>query len=398
MQGMQTELDVGKPTQVAQYFLMCLAGINAMMGIVLRTGQSDSTFDSVMGETVFDSLIVLGCPTVTFVCSYYVYYTLFCTAFQWYTVLTFLTQMAQVLVIEGAMYANLPCYIDLRHEGNLEAWYCAREFVNLWTEEYIFGTKAQMVVATSLFISALVSLNAVTNYFSDSANIDWTNPGSSLSLLNMLTLCALLFLALVALEKINAETTKLVKKLDLVSIEVSSTSAVAQSAKERLDDDREHLDEEQQVQQRISENIAEQRAAKETAKISASATDTGIAFLASEMKIMKQEQAQLKKTIQDIFLATENIVNRQEINTEYQYLTNIIAELRDQSESKKIFGVVVDRLMLSRIFGGVAFTIYLIFKEMMDSFIRDYAPPTFPAAALAGAPATSTGAVNTTGE
>ena len=54
------------------------------------------------------------------------------------------------------------------------------------------------------------------------------------------------------------------------------------------------------------------------------------------------------------------------------------SELRDQSESKKIFGLVVDRLMLSRIFGGVAPVINLILKESMDAILQKYAPPTFP--------------------
>jgi hypothetical protein len=62
----------------------------------------------------------------------------------------------------------------------------------------------------------------------------------------------------------------------------------------------------------------------------------------------------------EINIHTQDIINRQEIATEYQYLQNIISELRDQSESKKIFGLVVDRLMLSRIFGGVAAVIYLV--------------------------------------
>lgn len=109
MQGMQTQLDVGKPTSKSYYILAFLAGINASMGLILRVATADRTFDSVMGETTFDSVVVVSCFAVTFISSYYVYYTLFCTAFQWYTVLTFLTQMAQVLVIEGAMHAHLPC-------------------------------------------------------------------------------------------------------------------------------------------------------------------------------------------------------------------------------------------------------------------------------------------------
>jgi hypothetical protein len=269
----------------------------------------------------------------------------------------------------------------------LEAWYCAREFLNLYTEQHVFGTKSQTVVAISLIISALVSLNAVTNYFSDSENIDWSNPGSSLSLINMLTLCVLLFLALVALEKINAETTKLVKKLDMVGIEVSRTSAVAQSARERLDADRVEMrraERRQRQKHRVRQNAMRNAPAAEQHTSSNEAR--GIAFIAGELLVLTDEQEELRQEIMSIKVMTNDIVNRQEINTEYQYLTNIMAELRDQSESKKIFGIVVDRAMLSRIFGGVAFTIYLILKETLDSVIQDYAPPTF--AGYTGSPST----------
>ena len=34
---------------------------------------------------------------------------------------------------------------------------------------HIFGMKSQAIVASSLIISAVVSFNAVTNYFADSA-------------------------------------------------------------------------------------------------------------------------------------------------------------------------------------------------------------------------------------
>ena len=48
------------------------------------------------------------------------------------------------------------------------------------------------------------------------------------------------------------------------------------------------------------------------------------------------------------------------------------------TELKKIFGFVVDRVMLSRIFGGVSAVLYLILKETFDAFIVKFAPPTFP--------------------
>ena len=194
--------------------LLFLATFNASIGMINRAANGYP----VIGSTTADVSVVLCCAGVTFSCSYFVFRELFCTAFRWYTVLTFMTQLANVLSIEGAMRVHLPCYVDLRHEGNLEAWYTARQYLNQYCNAYVFGMRSQTVVASSLIISTLISFNALSNYFGDSANIDWTNPGGWFSLLNMVVLAALLFLALVALEKINAETTKLVKQLDVVSI------------------------------------------------------------------------------------------------------------------------------------------------------------------------------------
>lgn len=58
----------------------------------------------------------------------------------------------------------------------------------------------------------------------------------------MIVLAKLLFLALVALEKINAETGKLVKKLDVVAVNVSQISSITQSATERLLEDAMSID------------------------------------------------------------------------------------------------------------------------------------------------------------
>eukprot|EP01047_Picozoa_sp_COSAG01_P006269 COSAG01_NODE_226_length_21147_cov_59.226435_22_plen_600_part_00 len=236
-QSMMTKIDVGEPTLAATCMLLFLAGLNASIGVINRVANGQPT----IGSSTADVSLVLCCGIITFVCSYTVFRELFCTAFRWYTVLTFMTQLAQVLSIEGAMRLHLPCYIDLRHEGNLEAWYLARSFLNEYCNCYVFGTRAQTIVASSLVVSTLISFNALANYFADSTNIDWSDPGGWFSLLNMIVLAALLFLALVALERFNADTKKLVKVLDAVSIEVSRTSTATNTARERLKDDKERL-------------------------------------------------------------------------------------------------------------------------------------------------------------
>jgi hypothetical protein len=376
MQGMQTDIDTGKPTPQAQVLLVCLALLNASIGMLHRW----STGLTVVGDISGEGSVVITCAVVTFVGSYIVFSTLFRVAFRWYTVLIFMEQLAHVLIIEGAMRVHLPCYIDLRHEGNLEGWYCARDYLNAYCNVHIFGLKSQSIVASSLIISALVSFNAVTNYFSDSANIDWANPGGWFSLLNMLVLAALLFLALVALERINAETTKLVKKLDVVGIEVSRTSSVAQTARERILDDQEQIDqEEKEREEGIKQRM--KQAKKKSACSDLGEAQRGIESISHEVGLLRHQTDLVFDMLKKIDTQTNDIINRQEIATEYQYLQNIISELRDQSESKKIFGLVVDRMMVSRIFGGVAAVIYLILKETMDALILKYAPPTFPVGA-----------------
>ena len=375
MQGLETGIDTGKPTPKARAFIICLALLNASIGMLHRYLMGID----VIGEVIGEGVVVLSCFVVTFACSYIVYNTLFCVAFQWYTVLIFMEQLASVLIIDGAMRVHLPCYIDLRHEGNLEGWYSARDYLNHYCNTYIFGMKNQAIVASSLIISAIVSFRAVTNHFSDSANIDWSNPGGWFSLLNMLVLAALLFLALVALERINAETTKLVKKLDLVGIEVSRTSTISQTARERLDQDKMALEltgEERDAGLR-------KRMAAQAVTSDLSDAERSIRLIASELEELKDEQKKQARLLSRVEVHSNDIINRQEIASEYQYLSNIIAELRDQSESRKIFGLVVDRQMLARIFGGVATVIYLILKETADAIIKKYAPPTFPLAAVA---------------
>ena len=64
----------------------------------------------------------------------------------------------------------------------------------------------------------------------------------------------------------------------------------------------------------------------------------------------------------------------------HNYLIMIIAALRDHGEDKKLFGLVVDRVMLSRIFGGFATVLYLVLKQFADHVIlgvQSYAPPGF---------------------
>ena len=77
---------------------------------------------------------------------------------------------------------------------------------------------------------------------------------------------------------------------------------------------------------------------------------------------------------------TRKSLAMQMLAAKHNYLIMIISALRDHSEDKKLFGLVVDRVMLSRIFGGFLTVMYLVLKEFVDHFfvrVQSYAPPGF---------------------
>lgn len=117
LQGMMTGIDTGRPTVRGRKIVYGLALLNATIGMIHRGVLGHI----VVGNNWLECLVTIVCCILTLFTSHYVYNELFCTAFRWYTVLMFNEQLAKVLTIEGAMTVHLPCYIDLRHEGNLEA-------------------------------------------------------------------------------------------------------------------------------------------------------------------------------------------------------------------------------------------------------------------------------------
>ena len=111
----------------------------------------------------------------------------------------------------------------------------AREYLDHYCNIHVFGIKNQAIVFSALIVSAGVSFSAVQTTFSSKgpSAVDWKNPSTLFSLLNMMVLGMLLFLCLVALERINVETDKLLKRLDLVGLEVSRVTNVEASVEER---------------------------------------------------------------------------------------------------------------------------------------------------------------------
>eukprot|EP01047_Picozoa_sp_COSAG01_P040410 COSAG01_NODE_3400_length_6142_cov_8.459374_3_plen_231_part_00 len=163
MLGMQTRIDLGQPTVVSEIFLGCVAILQASLGLIHRWAFRDSLVEAGQGWDVRIDLL-LTTWVVTAVSSWIVCRAVFCCAFRWYHVLTLLTQSAQVLVMQNAMRVHLPCYIDIRHEGNLEGWYNARKYLVQYCMARVFGLKDQLIVALTLVTLAIVSINAISSY------------------------------------------------------------------------------------------------------------------------------------------------------------------------------------------------------------------------------------------
>eukprot|EP01046_Picozoa_sp_COSAG06_P051530 COSAG06_NODE_8426_length_2178_cov_8.941151_2_plen_403_part_00 len=374
-----------------------LSFLNACIGPMHRFGLGET----VVGPLDGDGLIVLACVAATFASTYIVYRSLFSLTFTWcapnavhckrtmqhpyicwnmllriaclyrYMVLMFVEQMSHSLLIDSAMRVHLPCYCDIRHEGNLEGWFTGRRYFNQYCNTHVFSLKNQFKIATALVVCGVFSVQAVTNYFDDVENIDWSNPGGFVCLLNLLVLLGCLFLSLIALERINKCTIKLVRKLDHVSINVSR--GVGQEAMERLERDEFQIDHKTELKMKERERQA--RVEEASVSISQKATGVDNGFAAGTQKLLKQQVGDLKDTLREINLHANDVVNRHDIGQEAHYLEAIIAELRDQAELRRIFGIVVDRAMLTNLFGGVLALLYLVFKSAIDLLLIKYAPP-----------------------
>ena len=342
--------------------------------------QLDVTFDF-QDEAALQWAVGL----ISGICSWLVFRTVFCVAFQWYSVLTFMKQLSSVLSIESAVVDQLPCYIDLRRPGNLEGWFTARAYIDLYCDTHTLGLKNQAIVFSALIVSGVVSFNAISSSFSDASAVDWRNPSTLFSLLNMLVLGMLLFLCLVALERINREGVKLLKKLDMVGLEVSKVSNVEVSVEERTKVDQ--LQHGTEAVQRLEKEISKQE--KDDSGGGMSPRAGGSPSTRGEDAGAHETQAMIRQAIKDlegvaegvgavdsVLLEVHKIVQRitshNEVGMEAAYLQNILAELRDQADMKKIFGIVIDRAVLSKMFGGVAAVVYLIVKETADQLLRKY--------------------------
>ena len=75
-----------------------------------------------------------------------------------------------------------------------------------------------------MIMCAGLSVNALTSYFADTGSVDFSAaPGILISLFNLVVLGMLLMIPLMALEKINMETSVLLRKMNQVAVELGKS-------------------------------------------------------------------------------------------------------------------------------------------------------------------------------
>lgn len=410
--SMQTRMDLGSPTARAEKGLIAASILNALLGTIHRTWivpdekrTSRNLWNTEFG--VEHTLFISTC-TCTVFASWYVYRTIYCTALRWYTCLILSNQLVSTLSMQGAIINFLPCYIDLRHSGNMEGWYRARRYFTRYTDEHVFGMKDQIVVATALVVVVVMSATAVQKYFGDSTSIDWTDPGPLISLLNMTVIGSLVFLAVAALERLNAQTEHILGVLDEVAIEVSRTTNVEQSVMERAMEAEAKLGaldpedvglastwdgstgNESTTGTHSHLHTASRKGLDEKAELAeilAEAHETEVEVQQVERMLtsighhLDSKLNYLTGLTQSTDKAMIDLITMQKLSSEAVYLANIMTELRDHPSLKTILGIVIDRQFLQRIFGASCAVAYLILKDAADTMLmqaRNLAPPGFP--------------------
>ena len=227
--------------------------------------------------------------------------------------------------------------MDLRNKGNLDSWYTARQYLQEETNVECFAHKDQLPIAIALAFCAGVSVNALTNYFgSNSGPVDFsTSPGILISLFNIVVIGFFLLIPMVAMEKINMETSVLLRKMNQVAVELGKS-----------------------LEDNVYERMTEEQRTEVVGALKAR-TDPGDGHA---QQLTAQRLAELNQ------IATELQV-REKLLMEQQFLLSIVQELRDTKSTKKIFGFAVDRNMLTKLFAGIGTCVYIILKEYFTALI-----------------------------
>ena len=334
VQGVQSKIDLGRPKTKAKVTVVVLALMHGSLGLLHRTAFRQLP---ALGDDIVESASAVGVCICTTVASYIVYSVLLQTGLKWWMVHLFLKQTHSAIVVEEAITAHLPCYLDLRSPGNLDSWYCARQYVQEETNASCFAHKDQLPIAVAMVMCAGLSVNALTTYFDAGAPVDFFGaPGILISLFNLVVIGVLLMIALMALEKINMETSVLLRKMNQVAVELGKS---------------------------LEENVYERMSAEERTRAAANArAKVQLAAKAGTAEQMHARVAEMDTVITELQV-------RERLMMEQQFLLSIVQELRDTKSTKKIFGFAVDRQMLTKLFAGIGTCIYIILKEYFAALL-----------------------------
>lgn len=357
VQGVQSKIDTGRPKLRAKITVCLLAFVHGFLGLLHRTAFRQQ---NALGNEIEEHASAIATCICTTVASYVVYSVLLRTGLKWWMVHLFLKQTHSAILVEEAITNHLPCYMDLRNQGNLDSWYSARQYLQEETNAECFAHKDQLPIAIAMFMCAGLSVNALTTYFADAGSVDFSAaPGILISLFNLVVIGVLLLIPLMALEKINMETSVLLRKMNQVAVELGK------SLEENVD---ERFREEQRATSSAS-TTASASASSSAAMAAQQAAEVAHAAAVQATGATEHELSELRGRIADMDAVVVELQIREKLMMEQQFLLSIVQELRDTKSSKKIFGFAVDRNMLTKIFAGIGTCIYIIIKEYFTALL-----------------------------
>eukprot|EP01043_Picozoa_sp_COSAG02_P039587 COSAG02_NODE_3138_length_7298_cov_4.879289_2_plen_1023_part_00 len=401
VKGMVADFDIGSPSVKAEVSLFILAAINSMLGYLHRlafasehlagakirqdeaggVNSCSTSIGGVLPSVSSDMVLFTSCLT-TFLSSWICYRELFCSAFRWFMVLSINRQMSAALAMDSAMARGLPCYLNLRDKGNLRAWYCVDEFLRLYGDKLVFGSKSQFTVVSSIIWLCIVAFNAIQAVFQGQTEADMSDPETLYSLYNVTIMCSMIMLALLALERLNSENDKLLKRLDIESLELlSQIENRVQDFSRKAEDD---IIEEEHLSQALDPLLeTRHRLEREWVIFKRNLRADGSGDMSHEQvaafdQLMQSVDAAMQVGDRSINLhyrhiaLTQAIVERHVLEDEHAYLQMIIAKLRDQTDAKEIYGVTIDKSTISRLFTGIIGLLSILLKSTIDSLFASY--------------------------
>jgi hypothetical protein len=373
-----------------------LAFVNASIGILHRVMLQTRHGHGIeeLKEELVD-LQLISCCVLMFFGSFIVYKAVLGIAFKWFTFVLYSEQMGAALQIDTAMNSCLPCYIDLRIEGNLESWYNARVYLNTFGTSRVFGFKAQLTVAmalVSIAVTAAVMIGSIAlGYRDDDASKK--SPLAWYCTVNMIIMAFVSLIALFALERINHGTVKLLRKLDLVAIDVSRTSAFKDVIDERLEGEGNEQKWEQERQARL-QKIEDQKAnlqklvnkrmekqqhgrkkpdkqkqGKWNGEEHHDDTHGALQDMGGQVEVLLEDLDAVRESQQNRHLLSKKMLEHSKLAADYRYLQNIVIQLRDQATPRKLFGLAVNKELLAKIASGFVTILGIVLQQAVAQLV-----------------------------